>query len=82
MIKFTAIKNCETNCKKFKHWVLFSYELTKNKRNTNREIRNYLSSFLGEEGIRWELQGAGDQYILKLKDQRDYTFLLLRSSKH
>ncbi len=77
--KITAIKNCDVDCKNFRYWVLFSFLGNKSsKRKTNKKIREFLSSLLGPENTRWQLQGAGEQYILKLKEQRDYTFFLLK----
>jgi hypothetical protein len=81
MEKITALKHCETNCKIFSYWILFKIETKENKKKTNRSIRQYLTSLLGNEGIRWQFQGAGSNFILKLNEQRDYTFLLLKMNR-
>jgi len=77
-LKVTAIKNCDVNTKRFRYWVVFITDLTLNKKQNTKKIREFITELLGPENIRWQLQGAGDQYILKLQEQKDYTFLLLK----
>jgi hypothetical protein len=65
----------------FKYWILFSCDILRTKKETNREVKKYLKSVMGEEDVRWKFQRAGEQYILRLKEPRDYTFLLLKMMK-
>jgi hypothetical protein len=78
IVEITALKNCDVDSKRFRYWVLFSTNLTDSKRKNKQKIRKFLTELLGPENIRWQLQGAGEQYILKLEEARDYTFLLLK----
>jgi hypothetical protein len=80
MVLGTALKHCDTKCQRFSYWILFKTDIVANKKQTNKIIRQHLTSLLGVEGVRWQFQGAGSNFILKLNEPRDYTFLLLKMS--
>lgn len=78
------VKYQTLECKRFQHWVWLqdrSSGLISSKQK-RRNLRKYLESIIGSLTARWQYQQCDQNiYIIKLKDERDLLFFLLKFKK-
>lgn len=75
------VKHKNTGARRFGYWVQFRDRRQDKESNGIRGKKNMLNFFaqtLGPLGYKWQYQKFDKEYIIKLNDERDFLFLLLR----
>jgi hypothetical protein len=69
----------QTSAQRFGHWVFIRNHSSKRGRALRKTVIGFFEQGLGPIGIRWQYQKCTDSdYILKLNDERDFLFFLLK----
>lgn len=68
----------DTGAKRFNYWIGLKYYEETSSRNLRKTIIKKLESFLGPVGTKWHYQLDHYQIILKLNDEKDFLFFLLK----
>ena len=69
----------QTSAQRFGHWVFIRNHSSKRGQALRKTVIGFFEQGLGPIGIRWQYQKCTDSdYILKLNDERDFLFFLLK----
>lgn len=68
-----------TDAQRFGYWIMLRNHSSKQGRAARKEIIAFFQAGLGPMGDRWQYQKCAESdYILKLNDERDFLFFLLK----
>ena len=68
-----------TGARRFGYWIMLRNHSPKYGQAARKEIISFFQAGLGPMGGRWQYQKcSGGDYILKLDDERDFLFFLLK----
>lgn len=75
---FKILWHKDTGAKRYGYWIGLRYEEKLSIRNLRKSIIKQLEFHLGPMGVKWHYQLDHYQIILKLDDEKDFLFLLLK----
>jgi hypothetical protein len=69
----------QTTAQRFGHWIFIRNHSSKRGQALRKTVIGFFEQGLGPMGVRWQYQKCTDcDYILKLNDERDFLFFLLK----
>lgn len=68
----------DIGCNRFRYWVGLRDDRRQSVRNKRKSTIKMFENALGPIGVKWHYHQTDNQTILKLNDERDFLFLLLK----
>jgi len=69
----------QTTAQRFGHWIFIRIHSSKKGQALRKTVIKFFELGLGQMGDRWQYQKCTDSdYILKLNDEKDFLFFLLK----
>jgi hypothetical protein len=68
----------KVGCRRFGYWIGLRDDRRLSVRQRKRSSIKIIESVLGPLGLKWQYQLADDKIILKLDDERDFLFFILK----
>lgn len=68
----------DLGCRGFRYWVALRDDRRQSNRNRRKSTIKMLEDALGPLGIKWHYQQTDNEIILKLNDEKDFLFFILK----